>query len=143
MANPVNNKPKYNPWLLYAGIIFIIFAISLSTGGGGLSGGNGIGLSKFYQKLDSNQVEKVVFSNLSAQVFLNETAKNSPEYKKDNKPTLLSSMGGKKPDFTVEIANKDLFEEKLNTALAAGKIKEFNTEKESNWGGILLSLLQQ
>lgn len=141
MANPVNNKPKYNPWLLYAGIIFIIFAISLSTGGGGLSGGNGIGLSKFYQILDSNQVEKVVFSNSSAQVFLNETAKNSPEYKKDNKPTLLSSMGGKKPDFTVEIANKDLFEEKLNTALAAGKIKEFNTEKESNWGGILLSLL--
>lgn len=141
MANPVNNKPKYNPWLLYAGIIFIIFAISLSTGGGSFGGGNGIGLSKFYQILDSNQVEKVVFSNSSAQVFLNETAKNSPEYKKDNKPTLLSSMGGKKPDFTVEIANKDLFEEKLNTALAAGKIKEFNTEKESNWGGILLSLL--
>ena len=140
MANPINNKPKYNPWLLYAGIIFIIFAISLTTGGGSFGNGKTIGLSKFYQILDANQVERVVFTNSSAQIYLNDAAKNTAEYQKNNKPTLLSSMANN-PDFMVEIANKDLFEEKLTTALAEGKVKEFNIEKESNWGGIILSLL--
>lgn len=140
MANPVNNKPKYNAWLLYAGIIFIIFAISLTTGGGSFGDGKTIGLSKFYQYLDSNQVEKVVFNNSSAQVYLNEAAKNTPEHQKNHKPTLLSSMS-KNPDYVVEIANKDLFETKLLEANKAGMLKEFTTEKESNWGGILLSLL--
>lgn len=140
MANPVNNKPKYNAWLLYAGIIFIIFAISLTTGGGSFGDGKTIGLSKFYQYLDSNQVEKVVFNNSSAQVYLNESAKNTPEHQKNHKPTLLSSMS-KSPDYVVEIANKDLFETKLLEANKAGMLKEFTTEKESNWGGILLSLL--
>lgn len=140
MANPVNNKPKYNAWLLYAGIIFIIFAISLTTGGGSFGDGKTIGLSKFYQYLDSNQVEKVVFNNSSAQVYLTDAAKNTSEHQKNNKPTLLSSMSNN-PDYVVEIANKDLFETKLSEANKAGLLKEFTTEKESNWGGILLSLL--
>lgn len=140
MKNPVNNKPKYNPWMLYAGLIFILFAISLTTGGGSFGDGKTIGLSKFYEYLDNSQVEKVVFNNSSAQVFLNESAKSNPEHQKNNKPTLLSSMSSS-PDYVVEIANKDLFEEKLIQASSEGKIKEFSNEKESNWGGILLSLL--
>lgn len=140
MKNPVNNKPKYNPWMLYGGIIFILFAISLTTGGGGFGGDKTIGLSTFYKYLDSNQVEKVVFGNSSAQVFLNETAKKTAEHQKESKPTLLSSMSTG-PDYVVEIANKDLFEEKLVQASTEGKLKEFTTEKESNWGSILLSLL--
>ncbi len=140
MKNPVNNKPKYNPWMLYGGIIFILFAISLTTGGGSFGNNKTIGLSKFYQYLDSNQVEQVIFNSSSAQVYLNETVKNSAEHKKDTKPTLLSSMTTG-PDYVVEIANKDLFEEKLIQASSEGKIKEFSNEKESNWGGILFSLL--
>ena len=140
MKNPVNNKPKYNPWMLYGGIIFILFAISLTTGGGSFGGNKTIGLSTFYKYLDGNQVEKVIFNNSSAQVFLNETAKNTAEHQKDIKPTLLSSMASG-PDYVVEIANKDLFEEKLIQASNEGKIKEFSNEKESNWSGILFSLL--
>jgi len=140
MKNPVNNKPKYNPWMLYGGIIFILFAISLTTGGGGFGDGKTIGLSKFYEYLDKSQVEKVVFNNSSAQVYLNEAVKKTAEHKKENKPTLLSSMSTG-PDYVVEIANKDLFEEKLVQATSEGKLKEFTTEKESNFGSILLSLL--
>src|SRR5690606_3103331 len=140
MKNPVNNKPKYNPWMLYGGIIFILFAISLTTGGGGFGDGKTIGLSKFYECLDKSQVEKVVFNNSSAQVYLNEAVKKTAEHKKENKPTLLSSMSTG-PDYVVEIANKDLFEEKLVQATSEGKLKEFTTEKESNFGSILLSLL--
>src|SRR5690606_34969405 len=140
MKNPVNNKPKYNPWMLYGGIIFILFAISLTTGGGGFGGDKTIGLSKFYQYLEENQVEKVIFSNSSAQVFLNEAVKNSAEHKKDTKQNLFSSMSTG-PDYVVEIANKDLFEERLVQASSEGKLKEFTTEKESNWGGIFTMLL--
>ncbi len=82
MKNPVNNKPKYNPWMLYGGIIFILFAISLTTGGGGFGDGKTIGLSKFYEYLDKSQVEKVVFNNSSAQVYLNEAVKKTAEHKK-------------------------------------------------------------
>lgn len=140
MKKPVNNKPRYNPWMLYAGLIFILFAISLTTGGGSFGDGKTIGLSKFYEYLDDNQVDKVVFSTSSAKVFLNETAKNAEEHQKNNKPTLFSSMNSG-PDYVVEIANKDLLEERLIQAHNEGKIKEFTTEKESNWGPILLSFL--
>lgn len=140
MKNPVNNKPKYNPWMLYAGLIFILFAISLTTGSGGFGDGKTIGLSKFYEYLDNSQVEKVVFNNSSAQAFLNESAKSNPEHQKNNKPNFLSSMSSG-PDYVVEIANKDLLEERLVQAKSEGKLKEFSNEKESNWGGILFSLL--
>ncbi|WLD24860.1 ATP-dependent zinc metalloprotease FtsH [Flavobacterium dauae] len=140
MKNPVNNKPKYNPWMLYAGLIFILFAISLTTGSGGFGDGKTIGLSKFYEYLDNSQVEKVVFNNSSAQVFLNESVKSNPEHQKNNKPNFLSSMSSG-PDYVVEIANKDLLEERLVQAKSEGKLKEFSNEKESNWGGILFSLL--
>ena len=136
---PINNKPKYNPWMLYAGIILILFAISFSSGGS-FGDGKTIGLSTFYQYLDGNQVEKVIFNNSSAQVFLNEAAKNSPTHKKESKPAFFNNMTSG-PDYVVEIANKDLFEERLTKASDEGKIKEYTTEKESNWGGILLSLL--
>jgi len=66
--------------------------------------------------------------------------KKTAEHQKESKPTLLSSMSSG-PDYVVEIANKDLFEEKLIQASNEGKIKEFSNEKESNWSGILFSLL--
>src|SRR5690606_28634268 len=67
-------------------------------------------------------------------------AKNAEEHQKNNKPTLFSSMNSG-PDYVVEIANKDLLEERLIQAHNEGKIKEFTTEKESNWGPIQLSFL--
>ncbi len=141
MANPVNNnKPRYNPWLLYAGIIFIIFAISMTSNGGSFSDGKAIALSKFYELLDKGEVEKVVFNNSTAKIYLTEDALKSTDHQKNNKPTLFSSMSDN-PQYTVDIANKDLFETRLSQANAEGKLKMFTPEKESNWGGILLSLL--
>lgn len=141
MANPVNNnKPRYNPWLLYAGIIFIIFAISMTSNGGSFSDGKAIALSKFYELLDKGEVEKVVFNNSTAKIYLTKDALKSTDHQKNNKPTLFSSMSDN-PQYTVDIANKDLFETRLSQANAEGKLKMFTPEKESNWGGILLSLL--
>ncbi|HUH25104.1 MAG TPA: ATP-dependent metallopeptidase FtsH/Yme1/Tma family protein, partial [Flavobacterium sp.] len=137
MANPINNKPKYNPWLLYAGIIFIIFAISLTSNGGAFGGDSkAIALSQFYEYLDKGEVEKVVFNNSTAKIYMTENALKAS----NNKPTLFGNMSDN-PQYTVDIANKDLFETKLSEANAQGKLKVFSSEKESNWGGILFSLL--
>ena len=142
MANPVkNNKPKYNPWFLYAGIIFIIFAISFSSGGGGLGEDKQITLSKFYEYLEQGDVEKVIFTNTTAKVFISEDAQNTnEEHKTTSKPSIFSSRDDV-PNYTLEIANKDLFETKLNEAHQLGKLGEFSTEKESNWFNIFISFL--
>lgn len=142
MANPVkNNKPKYNPWFLYAGIIFIIFVISFSSGGGGLGKDKQITLSKFYEYLEQGDVEKVIFTNTTAKVFISEDAQNTnEEHKTTSKPSIFSSRDDV-PNYTLEIANKDLFETKLNEAYQLGKLGEFSTEKESNWFNIFISFL--
>lgn len=142
MANPVkNNKPKYNPWFLYAGIIFIIFAISFSSGGGGLGEDKQITLSKFYEYLEQGDVEKVIFTNTTAKVFISEDAQNTnEEHKTTSKPSIFGSRDDV-PNYTLEIANKDLFETKLNEAHQLGKLGEFSTEKESNWFNIFISFL--
>src|SRR5690554_7600359 len=78
MANPANNnKPRYNPWLLYTGIIFIILAISLTSNGGGFGDNKAITLSKFYEFLDQGDVEKVVFNNSTAKVYISSGAMES------------------------------------------------------------------
>ncbi|HLV51194.1 MAG TPA: ATP-dependent zinc metalloprotease FtsH [Flavobacterium sp.] len=142
MANPINNnKPRYNPWLLYTGIIFIILAISLTSNGGGFGENKSITLSKFYDFLDQGEVEKVVFNNSTAKIYITDLAmQNNQEHETTTKPTFFSSKSDE-PRYTVDIANKDLFETKLSEAYELGKLKEFATEKESNWGGILVSFL--
>lgn len=142
MANPANNnKPRYNPWLLYTGIIFIILAISLTSNGGGFGDNKAITLSKFYEFLDQGDVEKVVFNNSTAKVYISSGAMESNhEHQTTIKPSFFNSKADD-PRYTVDIANKDLFETKLNEAYEQGKLSEFATEKESNWGGIFLSFL--
>src|SRR5690606_27834550 len=142
MANPINNnKPRYNPWLLYTGIIFIILAISLTSNGGGFGENKSITLSKFYDFLDQGEVEKVVFNNSTAKIYITDLAmQNNQEHETTTKPTFFSSKSDE-PRYTVDIANKDLFEKKLSEAYELGKLKEFATEKESNWGSILVSFL--
>src|SRR5690554_2742622 len=142
MANPANNnKPRYNPWLLYTGIIFIILAISLTSNGGGFGDNKAITLSKFYEFLDQGDVEKVVFNNSTAKVYISSGAMESNhEHQTTIKPSFFNSKADD-PRYTVDIANKDLFETKLNEAYEQGKLREFATEKESNWGSIFLSFL--
>src|SRR5690554_3601438 len=93
MANPANNnKPRYNPWLLYTGIIFIILAISLTSNGGGFGDNKAITLSKFYEFLDQGDVEKVVFNNSTAKVYISSGAMESNhEHQTTIKPSFFNS----------------------------------------------------
>ena len=119
-----SNKPRYNPWMLYAVIILIIIAISYSTNGSGNS--KQISLSKFYNLLDENKVEKVVFNKNSARIYLNKEAKEAEKNTKENLPNFLGRENNG-PQYTVDVASPDLFQKKLDEAHAEGKLKEYGS----------------
>lgn len=125
------NKPRFNPWILYGAIILILIAISLTSNGSGDS--KQVSLSKFYSLLDQNQVEKVVFNKNSAKIYLNKEALALPEHKSENEVNFLGQKDTA-PQYTVDVANSELFQQKLDQANLEGKIKEYGSEPESNWG---------
>ena len=74
MSENKNPKLKVNPWLFYGLAIGILILISMFGKGMDFSNPKPTTLSKFYQFLDSNQVEKVTFTNTTANIYLKEKA---------------------------------------------------------------------
>lgn len=138
MSQIKTNKPRYNPWMLYAVIILIIIGISYTSGGSGST--KQISLSKFYNLLDQNKVEKVVFNKNTAKIYLNKEAKEETDNKSENLPNLFGRKSDS-PQYIVDVASPDLFQKKLDEAHLSGKLKEFGSEAESNWGEIFTMLL--
>ena len=61
--NKKNSKFKLIPWAIYGLIIGVFLLINIFGNGFDFNSPKQTTLSKFYQYLDSNQVEKVVFSS--------------------------------------------------------------------------------
>ena len=61
--NKKNSKFKLSPWAIYGLIIGLFLLINIFGNGFDFNSPKQTTLSKFYQYLDSNQVEKVIFSN--------------------------------------------------------------------------------
>ncbi len=140
MSNIKNNKPRYSPWLLYGGILLIIIAIQMVSNSSGFGDARSISLSKFYEILDKGQVQKVVFNRNNAQVYLTEEALKLPENEVVNKPGLMGQLS-KGPNYALNVGNTELFQKKLEEAQLAGKITEFSSEPESNWGEYIITFL--
>ncbi len=141
MANNNNNNKRINPWLLYGGILMIIFAINFVSGDMPFSDNSKpTTLSQFYTMLDSGQIKSVTFNRTTAKATLTDEAS-----KKDNteNPSKISIFGKtpQNPSFVVNIGNSELFQKKLEEAQNSGKLKEFQSEPESNWGDILINFL--
>ncbi len=141
MANNNNNNKRINPWLLYGGILMIIFAINFVSGDMPFSDNSKpTTLSQFYTMLDSGQIKSVTFNRTTAKATLSDEAS-----KKDNteNPSKISIFGKtpQNPSFVVNIGNSELFQKKLEEAQNSGKLKEFQSEPESNWGDILINFL--
>lgn len=141
MANNNNNNKRINPWLLYGGILMIIFAINFVSGDMPFSDkSKPTTLSQFYTMLDSGQIKSVTFNRTTAKATLTDEAS-----KKDNteNPSKISIFGKtpQNPSFVVNIGNSELFQKKLEEAQNSGKLKEFQSEPESNWGDILINFL--
>lgn len=140
MSDNKNPKLKVNPWLFYGLAIGILILISLFGQGLDFSNPKPTTLSKFYQYLDSSQVEKVTFSNSKASIYLKETALTDEEHKKV-KEDVFGKLNTKGPHYFTEIGNIELFQKTIEEARQNGKLASYDKEPESIWGELLGFLL--
>ncbi|MDM1396469.1 ATP-dependent zinc metalloprotease FtsH [Myroides odoratimimus] len=137
---PNQNKSRFNPWVLYGSILVIILVINFLTNGSSFGNSRQLGLSKLYEYVDKGYVERIDFSRSVAKVYLTPEAQKSKEFEDLNKNNILGRENAG-PQFLTDIGDSKLFQEKLDKATTEGKIKEYKSEPESNWGDILISFL--
>ena len=134
------NKLKVSPWLIYGGIFLMFLAINFSLNGSMLNRSKTISLSKFYEYLDSGQIDKVVSNNSQVEVYLKEEALKSKEHEGVSENFLGELNKG--PQYSVNKGPKnEIFDQKLDEAKQAGKINDYSVEPESMMGDLLLTLL--
>ncbi len=138
---PNPNKLKVSPWLLYAAIVVVFLFISYATGGSNFQDLAKTSSSKFNTFLDHGDVQKViVYNKAEAEVYLTPEALKLPIHKAVAKD-LLNRPNTKGPHYVFDIGNDEIFQKKLETAVAEGKLKDYNFMPKSNWSEILISLL--
>ncbi|MBC5842218.1 ATP-dependent zinc metalloprotease FtsH [Flavobacterium sp. F-380] len=138
--NPNPNKFKVSPWLVYTAILLIFLFISFITGSSSLQEPAQLTSSKFNGFLEKGQIEKViVYNKTEAEVFLKPEALKEKEHQKVAKDIFDNPNKG--PQYTFEIGNDQIFQTKLEKAVAEGKLKDFNFLAKSNWSDIIISLL--
>lgn len=138
--NKKNSKFKLGPWAIYGLIIGTFLLINIFGNGFDFNNPKQTTLSKFYQYLDSNQVQKVVFSNTKASIILKKEALNSKTHAKVKEGT-FGKVNEKGPHYIIEIGNTELFQKTLEEARQKGLIADYEKEPESAWGEIISLLL--
>ncbi len=138
--NKKNSKFKLSPWAIYGLIIGLFLLINIFGNGFDFNSPKQTTLSKFYQYLDSNQVEKVVFSNTKASIILKKEALNSKTHSKVKDGT-FGKINEKGPHYIIEIGNSEIFQKTLEEARQKGLISDYEKEPESAWGEIISLLL--
>lgn len=136
MANdnkPNPNRIKISPWLIY-GAVFLIFAsIFVSGGGSGFQEPAKVTSSKFNTFLEQGDVERVIiFNKAEAEVYLNKAALAKKDHKDVAKKDIFNRPNAG-PHYVFDIGNDELFQKKLEEAVAQGKLKDFNFQQKSNW----------
>jgi cell division protease FtsH len=138
--NPNPNKFKVSPWLIYTAILLIFLFVNFITGGSSFEEPAQLTSSSFNSYLEKGQIEKViVYNKAEAEVFLTPAALKDPANKKVSKD--IFEKPNKGPHYTFVIGNDQLFQSKLEKAVAAGKLKDFNFLPKNNWSDIIISLL--
>ncbi len=139
-TNPNSNKFKVSPWLIYSAILLIFLFISFITGGSSFEEPAQLTSSSFNAYLEKGEIDKViVYNKAEAEVFLTQAALKNPANKKVAKDVF--DRPNKGPHYTFVIGNDQLFQTKLEKAVAEGKLKDFNFLPKNNWTDILVSLL--
>ena len=126
------NNFKFNPWWIY-GIVGIIVFATWFSGKSGWVEPSKTSVSKFYQYLDANQIEKVeVYNKKTAEVFLKKEALKEKTHAKIPKLNLLDkpNLG---PHYILEIGNDEIFQNKLDQALKENKIVNYDYKTSSDW----------
>ena len=138
--NPNPNKLKISPWLVYGVIVFIFLAISFATGGSSFQDAQKTSSSKFNVFLESGDVSKVnILNKTQAEVFLTPDALKEKQHAAVAKDLLNRPNPG--PHYVFDIGNDEIFQKKLEVAVAEGKLKDFSFMQQSNWTDLLIGFL--
>lgn len=141
MAQNNNSGFKFSPWMSIVLVLTIFFTISLFTKGIDLSNPAPTTLSKFYEYLEKNQVDKVIFTNTKATVYLKKTALTDKAHDKV-KNDVLNKLNTKGPHYFFEIGDLKTFQENLKKAKDEKKLlNDYEKEPESMWGELISMLL--
>nr|WP_315148700.1 ATP-dependent zinc metalloprotease FtsH [uncultured Flavobacterium sp.] len=138
--NPNSNNFKVSPWLVYTAILLIFLTISFFTGGTSFQEPVKLEQPEFNTLLEKGQIEKIIIYNKKdAEIFLNAAALKDPANKKVAKDILKNPNKG--PHYILNLGDGQIFEKKLETAVAQGKLKNYKFDESSNWSDIIISLL--
>jgi len=137
---PNLNKFKVSPWLVYTAILLIFLTISFFTGGSSFQEPVKLEQPEFNALLESKQIEKIIiFNKKDAEIYLTAAALKQASNKKVSKNVL--DQPNKGPHYILNLGDVQIFEKKLETAVAEGKLKNYNFQESSNWSDIIISLL--
>ena len=127
------NGFKFNPWWIY-GLISAIFITMWFSGQSRWIEPTKTSVSKFYEYLNANQVEKVeIINDKTVEVYLKKEAVATKAHVKIPKLDLLQkpNLG---PHYTFQIANNsENFQAKLDEAQKANKLNSFEFKTSSEW----------
>lgn len=140
--NKSNKNSRIKPWYLWSSLILLFVVINYYTGEGAGSV-NEIPISKFDDYLNAGKIEKVAFNRSSARILFTKEAEKEIEAAKEQSQGSRGLFGNLQVSnrYKVDIANVELFEQSLKQAKDKGLLKEYKSEKESDWTGILISFL--
>ncbi len=137
MANNNSNFSfKFSPWMSILLVLTIFFVINLFSNGFDLSNPAKTTLSKFNEFLEAGQVDKVMFTNTKATVFLKKEALTDAKHDKV-KNDITNKLNTKGPHYYFEIGDLKAFQESLVNARKAKLINDFEKEPESMWGELV------
>uniref|UniRef100_UPI00404755D3 biotin--[acetyl-CoA-carboxylase] ligase n=1 Tax=Flavobacterium sp. TaxID=239 RepID=UPI00404755D3 len=102
MAQNSNSNFKFSPWMSIVLVLTIFSTISLFSDGLDLSNPGKTSLSKFNEYLNAGQVDKVIFTNTKATVFLKKEALKDKRHDKV-KNDITGKLNTKGPHYTFEI----------------------------------------
>ncbi|MDD3005085.1 ATP-dependent zinc metalloprotease FtsH [Flavobacterium sp.] len=143
MAKDNNQTPKkinIGPWLIPGALIIFFIVFSFFSGESGLSKPGELSSSKFNILLEKGEIEKViVYNKTEAEVFLNEASLKNPDHKAVAKNLLDQPNRG--PHYIFDPGNDEIFQNKLEKAVAENKLKDYKFKSRSNWGDILYMFL--
>ncbi len=138
--NPNPSKFKISPWLVYGVIVFVFLAISFATGGSSFQDAQKTSSSKFNVFLEEGDVSKVnILNKTQAEVYLTPEALKEKKHAAVAKDLLNRPNPG--PHYVFDIGNDEIFQKKLETAVAEGKLKDYSFMQQSNWTDLLVGFL--
>ena len=139
---PNLKTPKVNPYVVYGVLIVIFILISVFSGGSSFQEPMPVNTSEFNNILQKGDVEKVtVYNKTEAEVFLSKKALlDTVKYKAVFKDYL--NRPNKGPHYILtNIGNDELFQNKLEKAVAEKRLKSYNFLQKEDWSGLIGTLL--